>query len=104
MIGRSGWFITASASTASASARIVRGDEVIGIKARFKKTAEPVTVKFIWKRGDAVHFTSEPFTIDGGNTEVWSYLDDDRQREPGAYTVTLVGNGIEAWTARFDVL
>jgi Protein O-mannosyl-transferase TMEM260-like len=78
-------------------------DEVIGVQARFKKTAEPVTIKFAYARDGEGHFTSEPFTVDAGNTKVWSYLDDAGNRPVGNYTVTMIANDIECWTAKFVV-
>ena len=65
-------------------------NESIAARVRFAKTADPVEVQFIWNDPDGKeHFASEPFTIQAGNVDVWSHMEDTKPRKPGTWTVTL---------------
>ncbi|MEZ4442401.1 MAG: DUF2723 domain-containing protein [Polyangiaceae bacterium] len=78
--------------------------EVIAAKARFKKNTKPVTVEFVWRGPDGKeHFRSEPFVVEPDNTDVFSYLDDGKNRPPGRYEVALVADGKEVYSTHFTV-
>jgi hypothetical protein len=84
--------------------------EVIGAQARFERNDEPVTVVFRWEgpygsdgSDPPVHFTSEPFTIAEGNTKVFSFLDDGRDRPTGKYRVVVVANDVQVGQTDFFV-
>jgi hypothetical protein len=68
--------------------------EALAVRLDFHKNAEAIPVEFVWlDPSGAEYFRSAPFTIEPGNTQLFSHLDRKEERSRGRWVVEVRSRG-----------